>query len=55
MLKILQVKLQQYMDRELPDIQVGFGRTEKQEIRLQDSLDHGQSKGIPEKHLLLLH
>ena len=24
MLKILQVKLQQYMNRELPDVQVGF-------------------------------
>ena len=26
MLKILQAKLQQYMNRELPDVQAGFGK-----------------------------
>ena len=43
------------MERELPDIQAGFEEAQKQEIQLQPSLDHGESKGIPETHLLLLH
>ena len=30
MLKILQVKLQQYMNHELPDVQAGFRKAEKQ-------------------------
>jgi len=34
MLKILQARLQQYMNQELPDIQVGFGKAEKLEIKL---------------------
>ena len=34
MLKILQVRLQQYMDRELPDVQAGFrkGRRPREQI-----------------------
>ena len=43
------------MERELPDIQAGFEEAQKQEIKLQPLLDHGESKGIPETHLLLLH
>ena len=43
------------MERELPYIQAGFEEAEKQEIKVQPSLDHGESKGIPEKHLLLLY
>jgi len=43
------------MGWELPDIQVDFEEAEKQEIKLQHSLDHGESKGIPETHLPLLH
>jgi len=53
--RLLQASLQQYMEQELPDIQVGFEEAEKQEIKLQPSLDHQESKGIPETHLLLLH
>ena len=30
-------------------------KAEEPEIKLQYLLDHGKSKGIPEKHLLLLH
>ena len=34
MLKILQARLQQYMNRELPDIQAGFQKAEELEIKL---------------------
>ena len=53
MLKILQARLQQYVNRELLDIQAGFRK--EPEIKLQHLLDHRKSKRIPEKHLLLLH
>ena len=55
MLKILQARLQQYMNGELPDVQAGFrkGRGTRDQIA-QRPLDH-RKRGIPEKHLLLLH
>jgi len=34
MLKILQAKLQQYMNQELPDIQVGLQKAKEPEIKL---------------------
>ena len=34
MLKILQVRLQQYVNRELPDVQLGLEKAEKPEIKL---------------------
>ena len=37
MLKILQAKLQQYMNRELPDVQAGFRKAEELEIKLPTS------------------
>ena len=37
MLKILQVRLQQYMNHELPDVQGGFRKAEKPEIKLSTS------------------
>ena len=37
MLKILQARLQQYMNRELPDVQTGFRKAEKPEIKLPTS------------------
>ena len=51
MLKILQARLQQYVNCQLPDDQAGFkkGRGIK---RFQHLLDHRKSKRIPEKHLL---
>ena len=55
MLKILQARLQQYVNWELPDIQAGFRKGRGTEIKWQHLLDHRKSKGIPEKHLLLLH
>ena len=55
MLKILQARLQQHMNQELPDVQAGLEKAEELEINCQHSLDHRKSKEIPEKHLLLLH
>ena len=52
MLKILQARLQQYVNCELPDVQAGFRKAEELEIKL---LDHGKSKRVPEKHLFLLY
>ena len=47
MLKILQPRLQQYMNHELPDVQAGFRKGRGQ-------LDHRKSKRIPDKHSALL-
>ena len=38
MLKILQARLQQYMNRELPDVQAGFRKGEEAEIKLSTSV-----------------
>ena len=37
MLKILQARLQQYMNPELPDVQAGFRKAEEPEIKLPTS------------------
>ena len=42
MLKILQARLQQYMNHELPDVQAGFKKAEEPEIKLPTST--GSSK-----------
>ena len=42
MLKILQARLQQYMNRELPDVQAGFRKVEEPETKLPTSA--GSSK-----------
>ena len=47
MLKILQAKLQQYKNHELPDVQAVF------RSNFQHPLDHQKSKRVPEKHPLL--
>ena len=52
MLKILQARLQQYVNYELPYIQAGFRKGRG--TRDQHPLDHGKSKRVPEKHLFLL-
>ena len=49
MLKILQARLQQYVNRELPDVQAGFRKAEEPEIKLPTY--HQKSKKVPEKHL----
>ena len=55
MLKIFQARLQQYVNWELPDVQVDLEKAEDPEIKCQHLLGHRESKGIPEKTLLLLH
>ena len=42
MLKILQARLQQYVNHELPDVQAGFEKAEEPEIKLPASV--GSSK-----------
>ena len=55
-LKILQARLQQYVNHELPDIQDGFrkGRGTRDQ-NAKNPLDHGKSKRVPERHLFLLY
>ena len=57
MLKILQARLQLYVNRELPSVQAGLEKDleKKPEIKLQNPLDHRKSKRVPEKYLVLLH
>ena len=54
MLKILQARLQQYVNRELPDVQAEFrkGRRTRDQIA---NIHHRKSKRITEKHLLLFY
>ena len=56
MLKILQFRLQQYMDHELPDVQAGFrkGRGIRDQIANIRWIIK-KAKTVPEKHLFLLH
>ena len=55
MLKILQARLQQYMNPELPDVQAGFikGRGTRDQIANFHWII--EKARIPEKHLLLLY
>ena len=56
MLKILQARLQKYVNRELPDVQAGFrkGRGIRDQIA-NIWLGHRISKRVPEKRLFLLY
>ena len=55
MLKILQARLQQYVNHELPDVQAGFRKGQRNKrSNCQHSLDHRKNKRVPEKHLFLL-
>ena len=51
--KFLQARLQQYVNRELPDVEAGFRKNQRSNC--QHLLDHGKSKRVPEKHLFLLY
>ena len=53
MLKILQARLQQYMNCELPDVQAGF--RQGRGSNCQQPLHHQKSKRVPENHLVLLY
>ena len=54
MLKILQIRLQQYMNRELPDIQVGLEKAEEPEIELPTSIGSLKKPESSRKTYLLL-
>ena len=55
MLKILQARLQQYVNHEIPGVQAGFrkGRGTRDQIAKIHWIR--KNERIPEKHLLLLH
>ena len=60
MLKILQARLQQYVNHEFPNVQAVFKKVEKlpflnQRSNCRHPLDHRKSKRVPEKHLFLLY
>ena len=56
MLQILQARLQQYMNYELPYMQAGFRKGKRnQRSNCQHPLDDQKSKRVPEKHLFLLY
>ena len=54
MLKILQARLQQYVNHELPDVQARL-RQKNQRSNCQHLLYHQKSKRVPEKHIFLLY
>ena len=54
MLKILQARLQQYVNREIPDFQLALEKAEEPEIKLPTSAGSWK-KRVPEKHLFLLY
>ena len=55
MLKILQARLQQHVNWELPDVQGEFRTGRGTRDQIANILDHQKIKRVPEKHLLLLY
>ena len=55
MLKILQTRLQQYVNLELPDVPAGLEKAEEPEIKLPTLAGSWKRKRLPEKHLFLLY
>ena len=49
MLKIVQARLQQYVNQELLDVQLDLEKAEEPEIKLMTSFDHRENKWVPEK------
>ena len=54
MLKILQVRLQQYITENFQMFQLDLEKAEEPEIKLPTSVGHRKIR-VPEKHLLLLY
>ena len=52
MLKILQARFQQHVNRELPDVQLDLEKAEEPKIKLPISLGSSKSTRIPEDYLL---
>ena len=55
MLKILQARLQQYMNRDRPNVQVGFRKGRGNRHQIANIHWIIEKARVPEKHLLLLH
>ena len=55
MLKILQARLQQYMNRELPDIQASFRKGRGTRDQIANIRWIMEKARVPEKHLFLLY
>jgi len=55
MLKILQARLQQYMNRELPDVQAGFRKGRGTRDQIANIRWIMEEAKVPEKHLFLLY
>ena len=55
MLKILQVRLQQYVNRELPNVQAGFRKGRGSRDQIASICWIIEKARVPEKHLLLLY
>ena len=55
MLKILQSRLQQYMNHELPDVQAGFRKGRGTRDQIANICWIIKKARVPEKHLLLLY
>ena len=53
MLKILQARFQQYMNRELPAVQVGFRKGKGTRDQIVNIYRITEKLKVPEKHLLL--
>ena len=54
MLKILQARLQQYVNRELPDVQAGFRKGRGTRDQIANIRWVIEKTRVPEKHLFLL-
>ena len=55
MLKILQARLQQYVNRELPDVQAGFRKGRRTRDQIANIRWIMEKARVPEKHLFLLY
>ena len=55
MLKILQARLQQYMNHELPDVQAGFRKGRGTRDQIANIRWIIKKERVPEKHLFLLY
>ena len=55
MLKILQARIQQYMNCELPDVQAGFRKGRGTRDQIANICWMIENARVPEKHLFLVH
>ena len=55
MLKVLQARLQQYMNRELPDVQAGFRKGRGTRDQIANIRWIMEEAKVSEKHLFLLY